>query len=513
MQLDLKKLTTQLANTKDGLTDDDVQVGISNLRANVICSTIMATLQGGAILSAFAVSMGATNYEVGLIASIALFGQLMIFPGIFLIHHIPRRRALVVISDAISRIAWIPIVFMPVMFVDRGVSFLLLWLLISTVFSSLPGAAWSSWLRDVLPMKRLGELTSKRARLSTVTAMACTLAAGYLIDVWSTSFPGEPNLIYAMLFLVGVILGFCGLLYLARVPEPTMKVETKTPIWNQLKLPFEDKNFARLLKFYGVWTIAVNLAGPFFVVYILRRIGLSMLWVTVLAVIGQIAGILVVTVWGRLADRFSNKSVLSVSSLFFLIAVMSWCFTTMPEAHRFTTPMLIAIHVVSGAALAGVNLAVTNISLKLSPQGRAHVYLAMFATVSAAAGVAAPIVGGALADFFQVRELAITINWLSPGDTITVSALDLRALDFVFMLAFIVGMTARRMLGDVREEGEVDDADVLDELLLEMGRPIRSVSTLIGIRRVLRMPTAVYDRLRSPFAPGRDDKGPSSGAG
>ena len=45
----------------------------------------MGTLQGGVFLSAFALAIGASNYEIGLIATVTFLSQLMQLPGLFVL--------------------------------------------------------------------------------------------------------------------------------------------------------------------------------------------------------------------------------------------------------------------------------------------------------------------------------------------------------------------------------------------------------------------------------------------
>ena len=486
-----------LTHTKDQLNEQDVEQAIRSFSKDGYCSTAMASLQGGPVLSAFVVALGASNYEIGLIATISFVGQFMLLPGLFLVNIFPKRKALNFIGAGISRIIWIPIILMPILFINHGVTFFLQWYLISLLFGSLPSPAWNSWLRDIFPHKRLGAIVSRRLFISTTIAIFCTLFAGYAIDYWKDLFPDHPNLIYSILFALGLLFGLRGLFYIARMPETSMKINKEDPVYKQLKEPFQDVNFSKLLMYTGTWTFAVNLAAPFFVVYMLNRIHLSVFWVTLLTVVSQLANIAFVRIWGRLADKYSNKSVLSVSTFFFLISVVSWCFTTMPERYPLTIPLVFLIHILSGAATAGVTLATTNISLKLAHPYKAHVYIAFFSFVGTVAGAIAPMLGGALADFFQVRELGITIDWRSPGNDIAVSAINLRALDFLFILAFIVGCIARGLLAKVKEEGEVEDEQIIDELIIEMTNPLRSVSSLVGLRRVVNLPISAYNNIKN----------------
>ena len=168
----------------------------------------------------------------------------------------------------------------------------------------------------------------------------------------------------------------------------------------------------------------------------------------------------------------------------------------MPERHPLTIPLLILIHMLSGAATAGVSLATTNITLKLAHPQQAHVYITVFGLVGTICGAIAPMIGGTLADFFQLRELAMSFNWHSPEKNVVVSAINLKALDFLFLLTFVVGCISLFLLGKVREEGEVDSDEILDELLVEMTNPLRSVSSLVGTRRLVNLPMSVYKRVK-----------------
>ncbi|MFC1852370.1 MFS transporter [candidate division CSSED10-310 bacterium] len=130
--------------------------------------------------------------------------------------------------------------------------------------------------------------------------------------------------------------------------------------------PVKDLNFRTLLVFIALWNFAVNMAGPFFIIYMMKRLELSLSFISILTVTSQITTLYFLRIWGKLADRYSNKSVLGVSCPLFLVAVIGWTFTTMPEKHLLTVPLLFLIQIITGMALAGVNIASVNIALKLS---------------------------------------------------------------------------------------------------------------------------------------------------
>jgi MFS family permease len=160
-----------------------------------------------------------------------------------------------------------------------------------------------------------------------------------------------------------------------------------------------------------------------------------------------------------------------------------------------TLPLLFAIHVLSGVSTAGVSLATANIALKLSPQGQAHSYMTVYGLAGAVTGAVAPLLGGVLADFFASRALSIPIQWSDEGGQVSVYAIHLRALDFLFLLTFVTGLVSLRFLSKVAESGEVDETVVRKELLSETFATVRTVSTMPGLRHLVAGPVSAAYRL------------------
>ena len=79
--------------------------------------------------------------------------------------------------------------------------------------------------------------------------------------------------VYASMIMTAGIAGLAAVILLARVPEP----RSYLPNENILKMfvkPLRDKNFQRLLVFNSFWLFAVNIATPFFTVFMLKTLGL-----------------------------------------------------------------------------------------------------------------------------------------------------------------------------------------------------------------------------------------------
>lgn len=487
----------------ESLTEEQVKTGLQYVLRDGVASQAMGILTGGAFMVAFAVKLGASNFVIGLLAAIGPLAQLLQLPSIFLVEKIRNRRLITVVTAGLSRFCWLIIALIPFLFgTAAGLGVLLVLLIVVSAFGAMSGCSWNSWMKDLIPENIIGSFFSKRMRISVGVGIVLSLLAALYLDFWKKVLPARELEGYSLLFLAGFAAGAVGLYFLSKTPEIKMpEVQGKVKIFRLLVQPFRDENFRKLITFLASWNFAVNLAAPFFMVYMLKRLGLSMSFIIGLSIISQVLNFLFLKIWGRYTDRFSNKSVLAISGPLFIFSIFVWTFTTMPEKYFLTIPLLIGIHIVMGLSSAGVSLASGNISLKLAPKGQATSYLATNAIVNSVAAGIAPILGGKFADFFAGRELAWTLKYTSPVKEFVLPTLNLQQWDFFFVLAFIIGLYSMHRLSMVREIGEVEEKIVAQELLSEVRTQVRTLSSVEGIKQMVEMPFTVVKNLTTRILP------------
>ncbi|MGC9444110.1 MAG: MFS transporter [Candidatus Methanospirareceae archaeon] len=475
---------------KEQLTEEEIQSGLHNVIKDGLAAQTMVTLTGGAFLVAFALLLGASNLIIGLVAAIPSLAQLMQIPAIYLIEKYRARRAICFYTIIASRSFWVLIAFIPILFgLTGGLSVLIVALILYAAFGAVSSSSWNSWMRDLVPQDQLGAFFSKRMSLTLGLGIPLSLAAGFFIDYWTRLFPTRAIYSYSLIFLLGFVAGLFDAYYVSTIPEPRMTVPpSPARFFEVLSKPFRDVNFKNLILFLGSWNFAVNLAAPFFTVYMLKRLELEISFIIVLLVLSQLMNIAFLRLWGRFSDRYSNKSVLSVSGPLFMLCILAWTFTTLPEKYVLTIPLLVIIHVFMGISTAGVTLSSGNIGLKLAPKGEATAYLATNSFVNSLAAGIAPILGGLFADFFVNRELSWTLRWFSPDGELVLQTLNFRQWDFFFFLAFLIGLYSIHRLALVKEVGEVEEKIVIRELIAEVKRPLRNFSTAGGLRHMLQFP-------------------------
>ncbi len=494
---------------KESLTECDVRTGMRAIINDGIASTAMGTLTSGTFLIAFALLLGASNLVIGLLAAIPPLLQLLQLPAIFLIEKVRNRKLIAVLSAGLSRLFWLFIIAIPFFFsVSIGISVLLISLIAHSAFGAIAGCSWNSWIRDVLPQDNLGAFFSKRMRVATLTGIFLSILAAGFIDKWKALFPDKAVYGYSILFSAGLFAGITGLLFVARIPEPKMEVSAEGGgFFSSLIKPFKNENFKNLIVFLCSWSFAVNLAAPFFTVYMLVRLKLDMSFIIFLSIISQVTHLLFLKIWGKFSDAFSNKSVLAVSGPMFMLSILLWTFTTLPDKHAFTLPLLVGIYILMGMSTAGVNLATGNISFKLAPKGNATAFLTASNFAIAMAASIAPILGGKFADLLSGYQLSWTLRWTTPARQIVVETLNFQSWDFFFALAFIIGLYSLHRLALVKEEGEVEERVVFNQLMAEVADEVKNFTTVGGVKQVIDFPFSAFRYAKSTGKKGMDKLG------
>ena len=467
------------------ISERELSTGLVWFTLEGAASLALFSITTSGFLVAYALALGASNFHIGVLAALPFIMQILQLPAIWLVEKVRQRKAIAVTSWFWAQACWFPIALIPIFIQtpgSRAISLLLILMGTRGVMASVTNCSWNSWLRDLIPQHILGRLFSKRQIFATIAGIIFSLGTALFIDYWSTQAPVENMILgYTYVLLFGALfLGMSSAIFMSLMPEPLMMPipESQPSILTRLAAPLRDKNFRQLIQFLLFWGFASNLAIPFFAVYMLQRLEFPLSWVIALSILSQLFNLFFLRVWGRFVDRFGNKVILSLCASLYLLVILGWIFTTMPERYFLTVPLLIVLHIFAGIATAGVTITVGTIGLKLSPLGQATPYLSGASIATNLGAGLGPLVGGYLADYFSLRQLNLTFTWIDPLGSIQIPALSIIGFDFLFGIAFIIGVITLSTLATIREEGEVSREVVLESLMAptrELSRPMSSV--------------------------------------
>ncbi len=481
---------------QSNLTDADRDRGFSVMNKQTFAAAGAEGFVSGGFIAAFALLIGASNFHIGILTAIPFVTQALQIVAVIAIDRLQMRKAVVVVAYTIAYLTWIPVALIPLL-IDvphqGAVILLLIFMAVRGVFTSFVSTGWNSWLRDLIPVGQSGNFFGNRLRNATISAIITGLGAAFFVDWWKGSTdPGDEVFGYSIAFLFGaLILGLSAVGFMSRIPEPQMQTLGTNSIgdmFRNLAGPIKDVEFRKFIVFQFVWYFVIHLAVPFFAVYMLQRLGLPLSLVVALGVTSQVSSIIFYRVWGNWADRFGSKAILSISSSLYFLVIISWTFTTLPDRHGGTIPILVLLHLLLGVAIAGVNIAVTSLRIKLVPQNKATSYMATASLALNLGAGTAPLIGGLFADFFEVRSFRIAMQWIDPTGVVDIPAFSLTGFDFLFAVAFILGFITIPLLARIREEGETDTETVIQELHAQTRENLRNLNSVRGMSFVAQFP-------------------------
>ena len=473
------------------LTERETQRSLRYMDWSGMSAGAMRSLGTGGLMAAYALALGANNLEVGIIAALPFLTQVMRLPAVLLVELFRARKALGWPAFALMQLVWLPIGLVPLLLDTPGklaVFLVIAFLGVHGTLNSLWVTTSNTWMRDLVPPNRLASYFGRRLAMVTIAISVIGLAGGFFVRWWEgIAHPGEAVFAFSFLLIGGVgVFGTFGAFAMSRAVEPMMppSAQSSQSPAQMLLAPLRDPNYFRLIKFLFVWSLISNLAIPFFAVYMLKVIGLSLPVVMGLTALGQISNVLFVRVWGSFADRVGSKTVLSLSASLYLLVIIGWVFTIHPERYFLTMPLLVALHLLGGAAAAGVTLTVNTLAIKVAPEGRAVPFSGVAGMMVGLGSGIGPILGGLVADYFSVRSLDLSVTWSAPGGTTALPAVSLTGFEFLFGMAFALGLLSLNLLAPLREEGEVSRDTALAELMAGMAPAARAVSSIPGLNMV-----------------------------
>ena len=473
---------------QDNLTDADREHGLSVMNKQTFAAAGADGFVSAGFLSAFALLIGASNLHIGILTAIPFVSQALQIVAVVAIERIRMRKAVVVVGYLVAYSTWIPVALIPfILDVPHAgaVTLLLVFVAIRGVATSFVVTGWNSWLRDIIPVATAGNFFGQRLRRATIAAIITGLGAAIFVDWWKGfADPADEVVGYSIAFLFGsVILGYSAVGFMSRVPEPRMVSVSSNSVGGMLKNlsdPFTNSDFRKFINFLFVFYFVINLAVPFFAVYMLQRLDLPLSLVVGLGVLSQVSSVIFYQVWGNWADRFGSKVILSISASLYFLVIIGWTFTTLPERHAGTIPILVFMHLLLGVAIAGVNIGVTSLRMKMAPAGQATSYMAAASLALNLGAGSAPLIGGAFADFFDTRSFRIEVQWIDPSNVVELPAFSLTGFDFLFAVAFLLGFAVIPVLSKIPEAGETDTETVLEELRLQTRENLRGLGAVPG---------------------------------
>lgn len=415
------------------------QIAKNDLRTSLRASTldgvfaaIFHNIAGGVLLSNFLVELDAGPFAVGLLTSIPLMANLLQPLGAHFSERTTSRHQYCLWIYGISRLPWLLLV------VGIGLASwgrmnphqLVIWtlsILVATYFlGALGSASWMSWMAALVPQRLRGRYFGIRNSAASLTNLIAIPMAGLAVASW----PGGTLQGYGIVLAFGILAGFLSLGFQFLITDVNPQIQNAAPtedehnqiagsgsieltakeilqpkaeIANQGR-PAKDgigvlqnPNFLTFLLYFGLWTLAANLSTPFLNFYMLDTLAIDVRWVTLYSGLMSGAHLLMMILWGKLADRIGNRPILLLVGILAGLLPVFWLGTDGSLLSIWL--WLPLLNILRGGTWAALELCSSNIQLEIAPVRHQSVYFAIAAAVTGVGGALGTTIGGLLAEF------------------------------------------------------------------------------------------------------------------
>src|SRR5215203_2537320 len=470
------------------LSQKQITRGLHLVIKDGLAAEAMSALTGGTFLVAMALQLGASNFQIGLLAALPTLTNVFQLLAIWLVQKYNNRRIISVLGNGFARFPLLVIGLLPFLFTTgTSIEVLIFLLFFHYFFGSVAGASWNSWMKNLVPEKKLGVYFSHRSKLTQTLNVVLSLTIALGMDYVKTHTPQYELTAYALMFIAGGAFGLFGTYLLSKTPEP----EAHLPQGNMFRLfriPLKDRNFRNLLVFNSFWAFALNLAIPFFSVYMMKSLGLSLSYVIAFGILSQLAGIFAVQLWGKHADNYSNKTIIRIAAPVYIACILAWSFVSLSSSPFIMLLLIVLINLLTGISSSGINLAISNIGIKLAPKNEAIVYLSAKNMVVAFVSALGPLAGGWMADFFSSRSIAWNLQIAGPKGNYSLELLQLHNWNFLFLIGGLLAIAALYTLRKVKEQGEVQTNIAKAEMKVAFRKKVKEQLTLKACLSLLFSP-------------------------
>ncbi|MBW4559398.1 MAG: MFS transporter [Trichormus sp. ATA11-4-KO1] len=388
---------------------------------DAVFAAVFSISTGGILLSNFLVELDASPVVFGMLCSIPMLVNLIQPLGAYLSERTTSRFQYSLWTHGMARLLWLILVVGITSFSWGGfhnshqlIVLTLLIVLFSHLLGGLGSASWLSWLAIIVPRQLRGRYFGIRNSAASLTNLLCVPLAGLAVSHWK----GGTLQGYGVVLLIGVVFGIVGLgcqYFKVDVNPKLQNTDINYPIKDELgseliyspKLTspqnqlvssiWQNSNFLMFLLYFSLWMFAVNISAPFFNLYMLDTLDLDISWVTLYSSLQAGANLLMLILWGKLADKVGNRPILIFVGILVAVTPLLWVgIGTNSLGLWLWLPLL---HILTGGTWAAIDLCNNNIQLAIAPIKNQSIYFAIAAAIAGASGALGTTIGSLIAQF------------------------------------------------------------------------------------------------------------------
>jgi len=252
-------------------------------------------------------------------------------------------------------------------------------------FGAISAPAWASLMSDLVAEDKRGTYFGWRNRVLGFILVGATFVAGLILHVMK-----RLNIYHGFVIIFGLAFIFRTIswYFLTKMHEPLLehKKEDYFSLFDFLRR-IRESNFAKFVLFVSMMSFSVNLASPFFAVLMLGDMHFSYFLYSFITVSATLTVFLMISRWGRHADRVGNLKVIKFTSPLIGLIPLLWILNRRPA-------FLVFAQIFSGFLWAGFNLCTINFIYDAATPEKRTRCISYFNVLNGLASCAGALLGG-----------------------------------------------------------------------------------------------------------------------
>ncbi|MBS3986189.1 MAG: MFS transporter [Selenomonadales bacterium] len=403
-----EKLKNGLALLKadfSGCTSDTLATNIRLNNYHGIMSTLAQNLVGP-FIGIFAVRLGASNYQIGLLSSApALMALLAMIPGAKYVDSRSNKKRVTAAFMWAHRLFFFLLALIPLFAEDSRATILVILIAAMNFPGAISNVGWQGFIANVVPSERRAAAFADRNRLMNIVGTLAVLGAGRMLDIMP--FPLGYRIMFTLAFVlaIGEIWVFSRLKELSPsgtpahgqdVPWPRFLLELPRSIAADIKGMAHQKRFLRFTATSLFFHFAWQVAWPLFTLYQTRELGANNLWISMLTLSNTGGTLLGYGFWVRYTQKYGSLKTLFISSLgMFMVPLV--------HAYSRSLTTIALFNIITGVIFSGVMLSLFNALLDMTPEDRRTTSIGYYNTAISLGAIAAPLAGVAMLNLFGYK--------------------------------------------------------------------------------------------------------------
>lgn len=313
-------------------------------------------------LTPFLLLLNASTRHIGALNALPnFFASLIQIKTADLSEKLKSRRKIINIFVFLQAIILLPMAVLALLNKADPILFITL-VILFTSFGAFSTPAWGSLMSDIIPENKRGEYFGWRNKTLGFITVGVSFIAGLFLHIME-----KVNIFYGFAIIFGCAF-ICRMIswhFLGKMQEPPLKYHRKDyfSLFDFLS-KIKESNFAKFVLFVSLMNFSVNLAAPFFAVFMLRDLSFNYFLYITVTITATLTIFVMTDRWGRHADKVGNLKIIKFTAPLIAVAPLLWIINHNPI-------FLFFIQIFVGFVWAGFNLCASNfIYDAVSPEKR-----------------------------------------------------------------------------------------------------------------------------------------------